>query len=153
MIIDHIRNFGRYAGLNPHFASAAGYLAQHDPFALPSGREEVDGSNVFINTAVNHLDRTEMAWEAHAVYADVQLILEGEERFGWSDEADMDPLDESRDFRTCRAAPKAEFTLKAGQFVIFFPGEPHAPGNPAGEPADCRKAVIKVRCGELISKT
>ena len=146
MITDHISHFSRYSGLNLNFETAAKYFEAHDPFRLADGRTEVDGDNVFIHTSVNHLERESMAWEAHEKYADVQLILEGEERFGWSDEAEMDPLDASRDFRTCRAEAKMDFTLTAGQFVIFMPGEPHAPGNPAGQPGDCRKAVVKVRC-------
>ena len=53
---------------------------------------------------------------------------------------------EVRTAGTCRAEAQAVFTLGPGQFVIFLPGEPHSPGNPAGEPSDCKKAVIKVRC-------
>lgn len=146
MIVDHISNLSRYAGLGQNFAAAARYFEEHGTEELLPGRTEVDGDRVFINTAVNHLDRKEMAWEAHALYADIQLILEGEERFGWTDEAEMDPLDPERDFRTCRAESKVSFTLGPGQFVIFLPGEPHAPGCPAGAPADCKKAVIKVKC-------
>lgn len=146
MIVDKLANLSRYAGLGKNFAAAARWFEAHDAASLPAGRLEIDGDQVFVNTAVNRLDRAEMAWEAHALYADIQLILEGEERFGWSDEAEMDPLDPERDFRTCRAEAKAVFTLGTGQFVIFLPGEPHSPGNPAGRPSDCKKAVIKVRC-------
>lgn len=146
MIVDHISHLSRYAGLGENFAAAARYFEEHGTDSLVPGRLEIDGDRVFVNTAVNRLDRQEMAWEAHSLYADIQLILEGRERFGWSNEAKMDPLDPERDFRTCRAEAKAVFTLGPGQFVIFLPGEPHAPGNPPGEPADCKKAVIKVRC-------
>lgn len=146
MIVDHLSHLSRYAGLGDNFAAAVRYFEEHGTDSLLPGRTEIDGDRVFVNTAVNHLDRTEMSWEAHARYADIQLVLEGEERFGWSDEAEMDSLDSERDFRTCRARPKAVFTLGPGQFVIFLPGEPHAPGNPAGEPSDCKKAVIKVLC-------
>ncbi len=146
MIVDHLSHLSRYAGLGENFAAAARYFDEHGTASLVPGRLEIDGDRVFVNTAVNFLNRQEMAWEAHARYADIQLILEGEERFGWSDEAEMDPLDPATDFRTCRAEAKAVFTLGPGQFVIFLPGEPHAPGNPAGAPAECKKAVIKVRC-------
>ena len=147
MIIDHISNLGRYAGLGPNFAAAAAYFGARAAQELADGRTEIDGENVFINTSVNRLERTDMAWEAHALYADIQLVLAGREKFGWSDEAEMDPLEPGRDFRTCRAEPKVTFTLEAGQFVIFLPGEAHAPGMPAeGRPEDCRKAVVKVRC-------
>ena len=145
MILDRMENLRRYAGLNPHLAAAVRYFEAHDYRALPDGKTVIDGENAFVNTAVNRLDRAEMAWEAHGVYADVQIILEGRERFGWSDTADMDPLDEKRDFRACRTEPQAEMILEAGQFVLFLPGEPHSPGNPAGAPSDCRKAVLKIR--------
>ena len=84
MIVDKLSNLSRYAGLGKNFAAAAHWFEEHGASSLPMGRMEIDGSQVFVNTAVNRLDRTEMAWEAHALYADIQLILEGEERFGWS---------------------------------------------------------------------
>jgi len=145
MILDHMDHLGRYASLNPRLAMAVRYFETHDYRALPDGKTVIDGENVFVNTAVNRLEREEMAWEAHGVYADIQIILEGRERFGWSDRAEMDPLDPARDFRSCRTKPQAEMTLEEGQFVLFLPGEPHSPGNPAGVPADCRKAVLKIR--------
>ena len=148
MIIDHIENLGRYAGLNEHFATAARFFQEHSPWDLPLGRTVIDGEHVFVNTAVNELSRDTMAWEAHAIYADIQLILEGQERFGWTDLCEREPLDPVRDFQVCHGEARMDFVLSPGQFVIFLPGEPHAPGNPAGLPAPCKKAVIKVRCGQ-----
>lgn len=77
----------------------------------------------------------------------MQLILQGKERFFWSDKAKREKLDLSKDFQVCRADPLVDFVLGKGQFVIFLPYEPHSPANPAGAPAVCRKAVIKVLCG------
>jgi len=143
VIIDTLDNIGRYAGLGKHYETAVRFLKEADLSALPLGKTEIDGENVFANLADNFLDRDEMAWEAHQRYADIQLILSGEEGFGWAAQADYGLL--TGDFQVCH--PQGEivpFTLHAGQFVIYLPGEPHSPGNPVKGPAFCRKMVIKV---------
>ncbi|MDD3412034.1 MAG: YhcH/YjgK/YiaL family protein [Eubacteriales bacterium] len=144
MIVDNLENIARYAGLGANFATAAAYLAQTDLNALPMGRTEVDGANVFINKQDNLLNQGDPAWEAHARYADIQLILRGGERFVWGATAVMDPLNEQTDFRTCHDASGCEFTLTDGQLVIFLPGEPHSPGNYAALTDRCVKLVAKV---------
>ena len=147
MIVDTLQNIGRYACLGPHFATATRFLMEADLDALPMGVSEVDGRRVYINLADNLLDRADMAWEAHARYADIQIILRGRERFGWSSTATLNPLNEETDFRSCTGEKDFDFTLTAGQFVIFLPGEPHSPGNPDGPAAVCRKLVAKVLVG------
>ena len=142
MIVDTLSNIGRYASLGENFATAAGFLLKTDLNALPLGVTEVDGQKVYVNLADNYLDRADMAWEAHDRYADIQLILKGQERFGWSTTAVPGPLE--GDFRACAGEKDFDFALTDNQFVIFLPGEPHAPGNPDGPAALCRKLVVKV---------
>lgn len=144
MIIDQLESFARYAGLGENFATAVRYVQEHDLYALPEGRTVVDGENVFINVAENVYDRKEMLWEAHREYADVQVVLSGSEGFGWSGLVTDDQTEGP--FPLPETASRLRFDLTGGQFVIFLPHEPHSPGNPAGESAPCRKAVIKVRC-------
>ena len=146
MIVDTLANIGRYASLGQNFATAARFLLHTDLTALPLGVTEVDGQKVYVNLADNCLDRADMAWEAHDRYADIQLILKGRERFGWSSTAVPGPLE--GDFRACAGEKDFDFTLAENQFVIFLPGEPHSPGNPDGAPALCRKLVVKVLVNE-----
>ncbi|MBQ1860901.1 MAG: YhcH/YjgK/YiaL family protein [Clostridia bacterium] len=146
MIIDTMEHLDRYASLGENFKTAIAYLRQNDLKSLPVGKHAVDGENVFILSQENHLTEKDMSWEAHAKYADIQLILDGAEKFGWGYEGRLDPLDEARDFQTCSDVKSIDYLLTSGMFTIFFPGEMHSPGNtPAG---DCvvRKLVIKVLC-------
>lgn len=143
MIVDRLDAFSRYAGLGQHFETAVRFVEQHDLNTLPLGRTDVDGDNVFVNVAENVYDREDMFWEAHNLYADVQVILKGSERFGWGSACDRAEPD--GDLVVCSNVTGFDFTLTAGQFVVFLPPEPHSPGNPAGDHAPCRKAVIKVR--------
>lgn len=142
MIADRLENLSRYAHLGPHFETAARFVQTHDLAALPLGRTEVDGENVFINVFENIYDRSTFFWEAHRRYADVQIVLSGCERFGWGREAVFGEL--QGDLMICHEVNGFDFILKDGEFALFLPMEPHSPGNPAGEPAPCRKAVIKV---------
>jgi len=143
MIVDSLANIGRYACLGPNYALAAQYLQTADLSALPMGRTDVHGDDVYLMLADNYLDRTDMGYEAHAVYADIQIILKGSERFGWGPTGDYAPL--QGDFQTVDNVDGFAFTLREGQFALFLPTEPHAPGNPDGAPATCRKLVVKVR--------
>ena len=142
MIVDKLENLSRYTGLGRHFAAAAAFVGSHDLHALPLGRTEVDGENVFINVFENVYDRPDMFWEAHRNYADVQIILSGSECFGWGSQCARGEL--SGDLMVCTDVTGFSFTLTEGQFALFLPPEPHSPGNPAGDGKPCRKAVIKV---------
>ena len=146
MIVDKLENIGSYAGLSSNFATAVRYLQTADLTALPKGITEVDGQQVYINLQIYDTAPRDPAWEAHAAYADIQLMLQGREKFGFAPEAELHPLKEGTDFRTCTARSSFYFTLEPGQYAIFPPGEPHDPCHPADEDGEhCVKAVIKVR--------
>ena len=49
MICDTLEHLARYNGLHPNLDTAIDYLLTHDLSALPNGRTEVDGDEVFIN--------------------------------------------------------------------------------------------------------
>jgi biofilm protein TabA len=39
------------------------------------------------------------------------------------------------------------FDLRAGEFVLLWPGEAHMPGMAIGDPASVRKIVVKIAAG------
>ncbi len=145
MIVDRVDRIGAYAALSRNFATAARWLDTTDLHALQPGSIAIDGDRVFANLADNFLDRETPAFESHHLYADLQLVLSGRERFllGWSGrEGAAAP---GADYYPSEAEETLAFTLGPDQFVIFLPGELHSPGNPDGAPAVCRKLVVKVR--------
>ena len=150
MLIDRLPEKGKrfsidYALLGKHFATAARFLETADFAALALGKHEIDGENVFVNVQEYIQQEKEPAYEAHDRYADIQLVLRGSERFRWGAGA-PGPL--KGDFREVTGVEDdVEFTLRENQFVVFLPGEAHAPGLPEKGPALCRKAVVKVLCG------
>lgn len=149
MFIDEISKNGfsfDWERLGKNFAAARDFLLNTDLAALPLGRHDIDGDNVFVNMQEYTQQDKEPAYEAHAKYADIQLVVRGSERFRWG----LGDLGELKgDFRTVTGVEKyVEFTLHENQFVVFLPGEPHAPGLPENGPALCRKAVVKVKVNE-----
>lgn len=149
MIIDRIENIALYTGLGKNFATAAAWLKTLDPATLGPGQIGVDGERVFATLADNTLERKEPFYEAHRLYADIQWIMDGHEKFYLGTEGTVqDPVPDS-DFCPCEVTAGMPFVLEKDWFVIFLPGEIHSPGNSAGEPSVCRKMVIKVRSDEL----
>ena len=146
MIVDDIRNADRYKGLSGAFDRAFDALSSSDPSSLPDGKTVIDGDRVFVNVMEKVYDRTEPQYECHARYADIQLILGGRESFVLGAGGEEPRIDPEKDIAICDAEPHVRFTLGRGQFVIFFPGEKHAPGLMA-DPQPVRKAVVKVLCG------
>ena len=144
MIIDKIENVRKYAALGEHFRTAAEWLAGQDLSALALGTVQVDGERVYATLADNLLSRETPAYEAHRRYSDIQVIIDGKETFYLGTEGNIGQLIPEKDFCPCEVSAGIPFVLESGWFVIFLPGEMHAPGNPAGEPSVCRKMVIKV---------
>ena len=149
MLIDRLPEKGKkfafdYTRLGKHFGAAVRFLETGDFSALPVGKHAIDGENVFVLMQEYTQQEKEPAYEAHDRYADLQLVLRGSERFRWGAGV-PGPL--KGDFReVTEVGEHVEFTLRENQFVIFLPGEAHAPGLPEKGPALCRKAVVKVLC-------
>lgn len=49
MILDSLQNKERYVSLHPRFKAVFDFIDTHDVAALPCGRHEIDGDNIFVN--------------------------------------------------------------------------------------------------------
>lgn len=87
--------------------------------------------------------------EAHREHADIQLVLDGSERYGIAphDPAllPIDDLLNSRDI-AFYPTPRHEWflDLAPGQFVVVYPGDLHRPCCAVSTPQPVRKAVVKI---------
>lgn len=132
MIYDGLKVIERYRGVSRGLDVLIDWLGQNDPAKLPLGKTEIDGKRVFANVMEAKTKRYEDArFEFHHKYADVQIDLEGEERFfttpGVTDVTVE--YDGSADKGYCLAAAGNDDilggTLADGHFVMYVPGEPH----------------------------
>ncbi|MBF0619365.1 MAG: YhcH/YjgK/YiaL family protein [Candidatus Omnitrophica bacterium] len=149
MIFDQISNIGRYGLLR--VAAVVAFLETYD-VQTPAPREfEILGRELFVrSSAYETRSPGEGKFEAHQVYADIQVVLQGAEIMQVADPEGLAPLTAYDAAADCRffAASKgiSDILVPQGSFVMFFPGEAHRPCcHPPSGKAMVRKLVFKVR--------
>lgn len=148
MIIDSLKNHAAYAALHPRFAKAFEYLLTADFSALPEGRNEIDGDEVFLMMQRGTLRKAADALlEVHDRYIDIQLVIEGVETFGWAERSELvlprGEFDAEKDILFFGDKPETFYTLHGGRMSIFFPEDAHAPMIGEGNIVKCIVKVLR----------
>ncbi|MFT3904418.1 MAG: YhcH/YjgK/YiaL family protein [Niabella sp.] len=149
MIIDAIGNLNRYVSLHPSFDEAFEYITTTDlaniaigTYILEEGVLKAIFSDQPGKTKAESLEK----FECHNRYIDIQVCISGEEQIGWKPRHDChSPKGEynnEKDVLFFNDEPDMFFTLRPGQFVIFFSEDVHAPMIGDG---NIRKLVMKVK--------
>jgi biofilm protein TabA len=153
MIVDFLSNARLYHVLGPRFAAAFDYLARTDFTTLANGRYDVQGDDVFamVQSYDSKLLTPASKWEAHRTYADIQYIVSGQERMGYTQIGSLkvtDPYDATKDFELYTGQPDQTYDyvrVSPGMFTIFLPTDAHMPGVALNQPEKVSKVVMKVR--------
>ena len=147
MIFDKLENAKKYFPLHPQFEEAFKFLSKPNLAKLPLEKFELDAQSLFV-MLTNKPGKTPEAakLEAHRNYIDIQFLINGSEKIGWTpyDECKdvQNMYDSVKDIEYFSDKPQTYFTLSAGQFAIFFPEDGHAPMVGEGL---IHKAVFKVK--------
>jgi biofilm protein TabA len=149
MLHDEMKNLERYKGLLPdsRIEKAFDFAKHVDLSGLSPGRYEIERNEVF--ALVQEYDTRPPGgslFEAHRRYMDVQIMLDGTEfmAYGFSERLDVvAPYDESKD-AVFLDGERVLVPFRAGEFMVFFPLEPHMPGVFQDKSQRVRKVVIKV---------
>lgn len=146
MILDTLREAGRYASMHPGFAQAFEFLSSAALAELEPGKHELDGERLF--AIISHdpgRGRQAAKLESHRKYIDIQYVVQGTDEMGWRPLAACThietPYDATRDIGFFADAPESWIPVPAGRFVIFWPTDAHAPLAAQGE---LIKAVMKI---------
>lgn len=118
-----LENFNIYVNLHPGFKKVEEYLNKLD--SLNPGCHEICGKNIYVNIDVYKTKKqNESIAEAHRKYIDVQIILQGYEKIGYSDiktgktlveydsEKDVEFLSADCDYINAKRVSFLSFTLK-----------------------------------------
>lgn len=150
MIIDSLKNADTYIPLHQRFAKAFEYIKNTDFASLEPGRYEIDGDDIFIMLSLTDLKNPEDApLEVHDKYIDIQYVIEGEETFGWTERSECRdpkaPMDVEKDVQFFNDEHATRYTLRSGDFCIFFPNDGHAPmiGDPKTKIKKCIVKILK----------
>ena len=147
MIADHVSHLDQYAVLGRNFETAARFVRETDLNALAPGHYEIDGQRVFANVLDRELEQAPPAWEVHAKYADIHLILEGAEEIGCFPlhRLPQPPvMDEEGDCALISGLEGVLVPLQAGEFLICLPQDVHLPNVPHGKTSRSKKLILKV---------
>ena len=147
MIYDTLENLSLYKGIHRNLDYALDFLENIDLSELPLGITEINGDQVYANVMEANLkEATELSYEFHKKYADIQLDIIGEEKIGigFLSKKGSDTYDEKNDFGTICCRKEIVVPLGENRFIICLLKEPHKPGIYSTNCNFVKKCVIKV---------
>lgn len=146
MIHDKLANFSRYRGISKNIDTAIDFLAKTDLKALPLGKTEIDGTNVYSNRFEYTTEESGL-FEDHRNYIDVHIVLDGIEALKVADVATLTeetPYSVEKDIRMLKDTSAAKLKIDAGEFALVFPREAHIPKLAWDKPMAVNKFVVKI---------
>jgi YhcH/YjgK/YiaL family protein len=116
---------------------------------LEKGRYELEDADLFV-IVDEYVTRNEedVLFEAHKKYADIQVLVSGEEKIGvlpLGETTVTIPYDEEKDIMFLTAEEENYRIAEPGKFFLFFPEDAHRPTVKSTENIPVRKVVVKVR--------
>ncbi len=148
MIVDNAENLSLYKGVHPYVQNCIDFLAETDLSALPVGKHEIIGKDLYCAVSEYETREPIKPFEAHDKYLDLQYIVSGNERIDYverKESAPAVPYDEVKDILFVSNDNFTPVRLKGGQFAIFFPNDAHRPCVTDGLVAKVKKVVFKIK--------
>lgn len=129
--------------------TAIEYLKSHDFTAMETGSYEIQGKDMYAQVMDAQTAPAESKRpEVHEKYIDVQFLVTGKERLGFTVDTgayEVDERLEEKDLIFYKSVEQEGFIEAVpGCYSIFFPEDVHRPAVASGEPMTIRKVVVKV---------
>lgn len=156
MIFGHIATLDQEkAHLHPNLIKGLAYLAKTDLAALPKGKYEIEGKDIYV--AINEYEtqpREARRAEAHVDYLDIQYMIAGEEIIAYSllakdNEVLSDELAAKDAIFYKTVQQETDLVMTKGMYAIFFPWDVHRPNCSLHGAANVKKAVVKIKMSLL----
>ncbi len=151
MIKEKLSNSGLVRGCSALIAEALEIIKNPPAELISVGNMQKSGMRFIIQnyeTAPAALKKM----EAHRKFIDIQLILEGREKFYFADSTSLkvsEPYDEDKDIEFYSYGEDSNSqcaVLEPGEFAIFFPEDAHKPGCSVEDsfPSKIKKLLVKI---------
>jgi biofilm protein TabA len=151
VIVAKLEHIAHQAAVSSRLRKALDFLQQLGDRVLSDGRVDIDGSEVYalVQSYTSRPEGESPRFEAHHRYVDVQYLVSGVEAMGWAPLAQLAvtvPYNAERDVLLGTVAPQERTLVRfaAGQAIVLYPDDAHAPGLAAGAPEPVKKIVVKV---------
>ena len=145
MIVDNFAQINAYRGALPRLDQYVAF-AKQAPHLMP-GRYELEGGDFAIIQEGMTQPQADGLFETHQVYADVQLMLTGQEWMEWQSPEQLDcvrPYEADADIAQYRGQGSLVH-IPAGVFYYVLPQDAHKPGVYPETATPFRKIVFKIK--------
>ncbi len=151
MIVTQLEHLSSQMAMNALFEKAIVFLHRAGWRDHTDGTIPIDGNTVYgmLQSYETKTPRETVPFEGHRKYIDIQYVIEGKETIYWMPMSGLTPTtpyDDAKDIWFCQFTREGStpVVLSAGQLIVLFPEDAHAPMHSAGAPTHVRKIVIKV---------
>ena len=147
MILDTLDNLEKYGYMSPLMDKVMEFFRNTDLSTLETGRIALQGDDLFVNVNRQGAQtREEVPIEAHREYIDIQVPISSDEEMGFISAPFMPApskgYNADRDVAFYPGLCNTYLNVRKGMFVVFFPGEGHAP---AITEDGILKLIVKIR--------
>ena len=136
--------------INKNWEKALEWIRAEEWTKLNEGKTEIDGRRVFVSyTKYISKPVEECPYEAHRLYADIQIVLKGTELVDICGKDGLrlaSPYSAEKDIAFFDGEPALVHRVALGfpLALVLFPEDVHKPCIAAGKPAEIEKIVLKV---------
>lgn len=150
MIASDLKLVKEEMAVTPCLQKALGFLRWTNVSELAEGKIEIEGERIYALVQCHDTVATDKPkFEFHRKFIDVHYMVSGEEVIGWAPVervAITEAYDEAKDvaFGTVPSSEVTPLHVRAGQLVVLYPEDAHAPRLAAGRASPVKKIVVKV---------
>lgn len=144
------KDLENFKNIHPRFSDAFEFLKNAINQGFEDGDYEIDGKNIYaFISSYETKTESEVQFEAHNKYIDIQCVVSGTEVIGFESEKEVTLTQDYKDGNDiCFYALNENYdkiALKKGEFVIIMTDELHAPClSVENKPENVRKIVVKI---------
>lgn len=150
MIFSEINKNNKDYKLPAALLKAINYLKDNDFSKFETGVYEIEGKDIFAQVFdIQTLPIEDIYPEVHKKYIDVQYLVSGKEKIGFSNDSgeyEVSEFYKDRDLIFYKNVENEGFIeARPGCYSIFFPSDIHRPGIISDKSMKIRKVVVKVK--------
>ena len=149
MIYGELKDIKKYKGLNKNLDKAIDFIADKKYLNANFGKNLIEGNSIYFDYPEKVMTREnkDVESEYHKKYADIHIVLEGEESIIYSPFegcVETKSYNMEDDYALVKGKTQAELLMNSKNFLILFPEEPHLALLKVGEPKEIKKVIFKV---------
>lgn len=147
MIFGNVNQGETFGVIEKKIKKCISYVKNHDLMSYEKGRHEIEGEKWFVNVVEYETTTPENRfWEAHKKYLDIHVMLSGEEQIDLNFIHNLEQKEfvEKDDFLPLEGEKNGYVVLRAGDFLVCYPGDGHRTAVQVSAPCTIKKAIFKV---------